>query len=99
MPIQMILESTNNPIIYISIRHEYEKHGTCFSGSNIDFFFSTVIALAQKYNVYDALAASGIYPNEDTPITMTQVVNAMQSYLNNTNADIHMSCIKEGIIT
>ncbi|KAH7054790.1 ribonuclease T2-like protein [Linnemannia elongata] len=74
--------------------HEWNRHGTCVSnldpscksdpveGEDIYAFFSKALELRSKYDLYQALAAKGIFPNQGAMVDITRILNAIQAAFN-----------------
>ncbi|KAK5797244.1 base non specific RNase Rh [Linnemannia elongata] len=74
--------------------HEWNRHGTCVSnldpscksdpveGEDIYAFFSKALELRSKYDLYQALAAKGIFPNQRAMVDITRILNAIQAAFN-----------------
>ncbi|EAR91268.1 ribonuclease T2 family protein (macronuclear) [Tetrahymena thermophila SB210] len=58
--------------------HEWQKHGTCFNGSETQFF-STVTSLHKQYNPIKALANHNIVPSDNQTYTLTQIQSAIEN--------------------
>jgi ribonuclease I len=55
-------------------------------------YIRTTVALAQKYNAFNALSSSGILPHATKKIARNDIVNALQSFFNVNN--FIMTCVK-----
>jgi hypothetical protein len=53
--------------------------------------------LANKYNIYDALAKVGILPNDKNKISKYTIFQAVKNYINSPTTNIVISCINDGL--
>jgi len=63
--------------------HEWTKHGTCWNdpsgGNKINDFFTEVITLGNKFDLYNALLSQGIVPSTTKTYTQPQFIAAMNA--------------------
>ena len=60
--------------------HEYEKHGLCvlqIFGNELTYF-SYVLQLRQKIDLYGALQSAGIVPDSQNPYQLSQIEDAIK---------------------
>jgi ribonuclease T2 len=65
--------------------HEYSRHGICAQNDillSTEFkFFNTGLALREKYDLYNYLSNSGIYPSNNTTYPISKIYTAIENVI------------------